>query len=361
MNNPYAEAYLQMNPTFAQSYYIEHNGQFRSNYTLTSEHQKIICVLIMIALGCYVVGFAIIMIRQVIRDTEQRELDSCDCVKYNGEHCSDKCINDCLEELTDEVFKEINSPVLSAKKQHQQPIDVSVNMDGTYCKENKARIIKECIENSSFISDHSNTENAKKFKSNNNENNCSNIQCTNQKNKINNNLDLIKSTDQSGDFQISLPDKSSDVPCNIAFNSNSISSTSKMHCLNSSDNLSDKLICNSSDDYLILTTKNELNNLSNNSTNDLKTNLTDKTKSIQNDLRNKLSNDLVNSRSTSSSLDNRTNNIKSSSSINDKLDFKRTQIHTNINKNGLNRFELLNKVKSLVFDYPKQKRPIEHL
>lgn len=52
-NNPYAEAYLQMNPVVARSYMERNGGQlpFRSNYTLTSEHQKIICVLIMLALG----------------------------------------------------------------------------------------------------------------------------------------------------------------------------------------------------------------------------------------------------------------------------------------------------------------------
>lgn len=135
LNNPYAEAYLQMNPAVARSYYLEQSG--RSNYTLTSEHQKIVCVLIMIALGCYVVGFAIIMIRQVIRDTQHREADACDCVKYNGEHC-ERCpgSSDYLDEITDEVLKEIRLPALSARKQQQQQaIEISVNMDGTYCRE----------------------------------------------------------------------------------------------------------------------------------------------------------------------------------------------------------------------------------
>lgn len=125
-----------MNPAVARSYYLEHSG--RSNYTLTSEHQKIVCVLIMIALGCYVVGFAIIMIRQVIRDTQHREADACDCVKYNGEHCSnERCPGsaDYLDEITDEVLKEIRLPALSTRKQPQVPIEISVNMDGTYCRE----------------------------------------------------------------------------------------------------------------------------------------------------------------------------------------------------------------------------------
>lgn len=142
MNSPYAEAYLQMNPAVARSYY-EHAG--RSNYTLTSEHQKIICVIIMIALGCYVVGFAIIMIRQVIRDTQQREADGCDCVKYNGEHCGDEqCTGDTgdyLDEITDDVLlkKETILPALSNKnrnrKRSQTPIEISVRADGTYCRE----------------------------------------------------------------------------------------------------------------------------------------------------------------------------------------------------------------------------------
>ena len=354
MNNPYAEAYLQqqMNPVIARSYYIEHNGQFRTNYALTSEHQKVICVLIMIALGCYVIGFAIIMIKQVIRDTEQRD-DACDCVKYNGEHCD----SNCLDEISDEVLREINLPVLSAVRKQRQlkrkPIDISVNMDGTFCREKV---------------------------------NCKQIDSTDQANN------LIKQTDELTDRPITLAE------CNLSLNRNleclpfsGVSSVLKgSRHLNAHFNVPYSSSLHTNLHYnrdfstnvpnrLPITNSSSLNCLA----------------SINSSLSNGLVPDLVVPNSlraqngfiaqTTSNSGQTTNDIEAdvvSNHLNsnhrafdqtytfngskeptklptkDKRDFRQTEIQTNLDDR-----RLFNKVKSLVLDYPKQKKleTIEHL
>lgn len=233
------------------------------------------------------------MIRQVIRDTEQRatEENSCDCVKYNGEHCDEKCLGT-SDLLVDDERSTTLKDSQSNKTIKQEPIEISVNMDGTYCRE--------------------------------------------QTNRENNKLNLAKSANQMDDkSSIDLSTKSI-LPINMKRN---------LETNNLPNNLAECLFLNSPSSKLPSSnslTKNKF------TTNDKSTATNRCYSSYSFSYNDLITDDQLNKSST-----DKTNKIDK-----ENLDFKQTEIHSN-----LDQIKLFKKVRSFL-DYSKKNKKlksIEHL